>query len=199
MVPELPRTPPTYPSHNNEEPTSPTTCICLLTGGLLVRVQPEEPAFARRCRASARQASLRHAKAVSPVAPKSEGSRVSIIRRMSRRSSLRAEADGPCPSTAVDEASSVAAPFPEKHREDDAARLLPSSWVWTAVRSASSTSFEAMLTPRATTWGSRATCPRASSGTIMARVATRRRTVPGPWSCRWSSGPRGTPLDSRST
>ena len=27
------------------EPTSPTTCITLLTGGLLVRIQPEEPFF----------------------------------------------------------------------------------------------------------------------------------------------------------
>jgi hypothetical protein len=30
------------------EPASPNTCITLLTGGLLVRVQPEEPTFPGR-------------------------------------------------------------------------------------------------------------------------------------------------------
>ena len=35
--------PGSHPSYRNEEPASPKTCITLLTGGLLVRVQPEEP------------------------------------------------------------------------------------------------------------------------------------------------------------
>src|SRR2546422_2885438 len=34
-----------HPSYRHEEPASPTTCIALLTGGLLVRIQPEEPLF----------------------------------------------------------------------------------------------------------------------------------------------------------
>jgi hypothetical protein len=34
-----------HPSYRHEEPASPTTCITLLTGGLLVRIQPEEPFF----------------------------------------------------------------------------------------------------------------------------------------------------------
>src|SRR5262249_7257637 len=32
-----------HPSYRHEEPASPNTWIRLLTGGLLVRVQPEEP------------------------------------------------------------------------------------------------------------------------------------------------------------
>ena len=32
-----------HPSYRHEEPASPNTCITLLTGGLLVRIQPEEP------------------------------------------------------------------------------------------------------------------------------------------------------------
>src|SRR5437870_8895564 len=35
--------PGSHPSYRHEEPASPKTCITLLTGGLLVRVQPEEP------------------------------------------------------------------------------------------------------------------------------------------------------------
>src|SRR2546428_1516724 len=35
--------PGSHPSYRHEEPASPTTCVTLLTGGLLVRVQPEEP------------------------------------------------------------------------------------------------------------------------------------------------------------
>src|SRR5438552_1124931 len=34
-----------HPSYRHEEPASPTTCVTLLTGGLLVRIQPEEPTF----------------------------------------------------------------------------------------------------------------------------------------------------------
>src|SRR5438093_12837738 len=37
--------PGSHPSYRHEEPASPTTCVTLLTGGLLVRVQPEEPHF----------------------------------------------------------------------------------------------------------------------------------------------------------
>jgi glucose dehydrogenase len=36
-----------HPSYRHEEPTSPNTCITLSTGGLLVRIQPEEPIFSR--------------------------------------------------------------------------------------------------------------------------------------------------------
>jgi len=32
-----------HPSHRHEEPASLNTCVTLLTGGLLVRIQPEEP------------------------------------------------------------------------------------------------------------------------------------------------------------
>ena len=32
-----------HPSYRHEEPASPNTCINLLTGGFLVRVQAEEP------------------------------------------------------------------------------------------------------------------------------------------------------------
>src|SRR2546428_8578147 len=32
-----------HPSYRHEEPASPNTCITLLTGGLLVRIQPEAP------------------------------------------------------------------------------------------------------------------------------------------------------------
>jgi hypothetical protein len=32
-----------HPSYGHEEPASPNICIALLTGGLLVRIQPEEP------------------------------------------------------------------------------------------------------------------------------------------------------------
>jgi hypothetical protein len=32
-----------HPSYRHEEPASPNTCVTLLTGGLLVRIQPEEP------------------------------------------------------------------------------------------------------------------------------------------------------------
>src|SRR5207244_262842 len=35
--------PDSHPSYRHEEPASPTTCITLLTGGLLVRIQPGEP------------------------------------------------------------------------------------------------------------------------------------------------------------
>src|SRR5438094_8115785 len=35
--------PGSHPSYQHEEPASPNTCVTLLTGGLLVRVQPEEP------------------------------------------------------------------------------------------------------------------------------------------------------------
>src|SRR5216683_1138534 len=35
--------PDSHPSYRHEEPASPTTSITLLTGGLLVRIQPEEP------------------------------------------------------------------------------------------------------------------------------------------------------------
>src|SRR3982751_949420 len=34
---------PSCPSYRHEAPASPVTCINLLTGALLVRVQPEEP------------------------------------------------------------------------------------------------------------------------------------------------------------
>src|SRR2546427_6605891 len=37
--------PGSHPSYRHEEPASPTTCVTLLTGGLLVRIQPEEPIF----------------------------------------------------------------------------------------------------------------------------------------------------------
>ena len=37
-------TPGSHPSYRHEEPASPTTYVTLLTGGLLVRIQPEEPA-----------------------------------------------------------------------------------------------------------------------------------------------------------
>ena len=57
------------------------TLVRLLTGGLLVRVQPEEPAFARLRRASARRL-------FEPPAL-----RASIKRRLSRRSGVAAEAD----------------------------------------------------------------------------------------------------------
>src|SRR5437867_8824494 len=37
--------PGSHPSYRHEEPASPNTCVTLLTGGLLVRIQPEEPIF----------------------------------------------------------------------------------------------------------------------------------------------------------
>jgi hypothetical protein len=37
-----------HPSYRHEEPASPNTCITLLTGGLLVRIQPEESSLQSR-------------------------------------------------------------------------------------------------------------------------------------------------------
>jgi hypothetical protein len=38
-------TPGSHPSYRHEEPASPNTCVTLLTGGFLVRIQAEEPSF----------------------------------------------------------------------------------------------------------------------------------------------------------
>src|SRR5882672_5182115 len=43
--PEYPISAGSHPSYRHGEPPSPTTCVTLLTGGLLVRIQPEEPLF----------------------------------------------------------------------------------------------------------------------------------------------------------
>ena len=57
------------PSYRHEEPTSPNACMNLLTGGLLVRVQPEEPTASKSATCTDELTAVSIRLRVSPVWP----------------------------------------------------------------------------------------------------------------------------------